>query len=63
MQTGSLISKHGLEMQEQVKKINKMHRELDTVCGQDTGVESYNCYSQMGRNKKKEGIQMNQQAS
>jgi hypothetical protein len=50
-------------MQEQVKKINKMHRELDTVCGQDTGVESYNCYSQMGRNKKKEGIQMNQQAS
>lgn len=39
MQTESLISKHGLEMQEQAKKINKMHCELDSVCGQDTGVK------------------------
>jgi hypothetical protein len=63
LQTALLISKHVLEMQEQVKIINRMHCEMDIVCGQDTGVESYNCYSQIRRNKKKQGIQINQQAS
>jgi len=40
------LRKHGLEMQEQVNIINKRWCEVDTACGQDREVGSYNCYGQ-----------------